>query len=221
FLHIAANCGALDVFRVIDDIPPDLWRATCTWDNALIKKSDQTLENYEYTEKDRVLLHDCSLPHLSTKDTLRHILKADIFNVDCPAGNGVTALHMAALRESIESAKIVLSHGANVNAITSCRTSPLHFAASHSVSLCNWLIRCGARPTSMDQSGNLPLHVAASGGHDSIVSTLLQEGPVHIPNRAGMTPEICALAAGHGYTAESVSEAGQVIGLLSVAVSQL
>ena len=60
------------------------------------------------------------------------------------------------------------------------------------------LLQEGINPNCVDQTGNTPLHIAASGGHINVVSVLLKhKADVHIANNAGMTTVMSAAANGY------------------------
>lgn len=117
---------------------------------------------------------------------------------------GWTPLHFAANRGSAELVRLLLAHGAVVNASDLQDYTPLHLAArGGQKDAADLLIAAGADIKSRTVSGCTPLHYAACGGSTDLVKWLLAEGaPVNAREHNGMTPLHWAARCGH---AESVS----------------
>lgn len=88
-----------------------------------------------------------------------------------------TALHRAAVDNNVESAKILIAHGANVEAVSEQQGSkPLHLAAdANSIKVLSLLIQVGADIESTDDLGRRPLCRAAAR-HPEAVEILLDSG---------------------------------------------
>ena len=82
---------------------------------------------------------------------------------------GDTALHVAAATYQVDTARALVSAGADVSARNRRGAQPLHYAADSSPADSHWnppppdgtiayLIRCGADPDATDKSGVAPLH---------------------------------------------------------------
>jgi cytohesin len=117
---------------------------------------------------------------------------------------GWTPLHFAANRGSAELVRLLLTHGAVVDASDLQEYTPLHLAArgGHKKAA-DLLITADADVKSQTVSGGTPLHYAAYGGSADLVKCLLAKGaPVNAREHNGMTPLHWAARCGH---AESVS----------------
>lgn len=124
------------------------------------------------------------------------------FEVDfcnTPDHHGFTALHAACLSGQLESAKVLLANGANINKTTSSGDYPFMLAiTSGSPSLVSYLLEMGARHNVVDKFGNSPMHLAMADGNRNIVMILIQKKfSVHAQNRQGLTPLLCAVINGH------------------------
>ncbi len=88
-----------------------------------------------------------------------------------------TALHRAAVDNNVESAKILIAHGADVEAVSEMQGSrPLHLAAdTNSIKVLRLLIQVGADIESTDDLGRRPLTRAAAR-HPEAVEILLDSG---------------------------------------------
>jgi hypothetical protein len=107
---------------------------------------------------------------------------ADVNSVDA---DHMTALHLAAHRGNLESAKLLISSGANVNAIS--RTygeAPLHLAVtSASVEVAKLLIESGADVHwATYHAGETALHLASSRGLSDVVACLLERCDTYTRN---------------------------------------
>ena len=88
-----------------------------------------------------------------------------------------TALHLAAVDDNVESAKLLIAHGADVEAVSELQGSrPLHLAAdTNSIKVLRLLIQEGADIESTDDLGRRPLTRAAAK-HPEAVEILLDSG---------------------------------------------
>lgn len=105
---------------------------------------------------------------------------------------GFTPLHWAVQHGggSEHAARLLLTHGAPVDARAENGTTPLHFAVTGA----RWnaiksLVEFGADMEAEDSSGARPMHMAAARGHADVVSWLLKWGnDPAAPDAAGFTP---------------------------------
>jgi len=97
------------------------------------------------------------------------------------AGN--TPLLLAARRGATKSARILLDHGADVNALNRRNSSALHMACNQGqTALAKLLIERGANPEVANIDGTTPLLLATQGAHSKIIDALLQ------PHRPSQRP---------------------------------
>ena len=143
---------------------------------------------------------------------------------------GETALHEVARTGNIESAKLLLKAGANIDAReTWGGQTPLHWAASQNQpEMIRFLVSRGAdpdaraavrdwqrrvtaegRPKDMNRGGFTPLLFAARDGFVESVRALLQgKADVDQPDPDGTTPLLLTLINGHWDTAKLLIESG-------------
>jgi len=114
-------------------------------------------------------------------------------NLPLPEGrNQYTHLHEAALGDYIESAKMLISKGVNVDPRDRTDATPLHRAVqTGSVQIAKLLIENGANIEAKDKSGESPLFWAyhAPRNQKAIIQLLLDSGAKHeIQDKYGTTP---------------------------------
>ena len=132
-------------------------------------------------------------------ESVRTLLR-DGADVNAAQGDGMTALHWAALRGDAEMVSVLVYAGANVASTTRLGAyTPLHLASrdgrAESVTL---LLEAGSDPNAATTTGATPLHFAAAGGDVPTLTNLLEAG-VEVDaqeNSNGQTPLIFAAAAG-------------------------
>jgi ankyrin repeat protein len=109
---------------------------------------------------------------------------------------GETPLHWSANRGRVEMIELLLSSGADVNAVSSGRT-PLDVAAVEGdIRIAEILAEAGAELNAKDEFGMTPLHWAAQGGHDEVAAFLVSKGAdMDAKNREGWTPLYQAILA--------------------------
>jgi len=113
---------------------------------------------------------------------------------------GDTALHLAAAGYRVEIVRVLLSAGADPNAMMNHRASgPLHYAADTCLSSRAWsarkqvetiecLLEAGARIDAQDKNGATPLHRAVRTRGAEAVRCLLKAGSDHsLKNKPGST----------------------------------
>jgi ankyrin repeat protein len=96
-------------------------------------------------------------------------------DVNAAQGDGMTALHWAAMQGDADLAGVLLYAGANVRATTRLGGyTPLHLASqSGSTAVINALVAAGAPVGAATATGATPLMLAASAGQTDAVKTLL------------------------------------------------
>lgn len=132
-------------------------------------------------------------------ESVRTLLR-DGADVNAAQGDGMTALHWAALRGDAEMVSVLVYAGANVASTTRLGAySPLHLASrdgrAESVTL---LLEAGSDPNATTTTGATPLHFAAAGGDVPTLESLFGAGAEvdARENSNGQTPLIFAAAAG-------------------------
>ena len=108
-----------------------------------------------------------------TQKVISHGLHPDEPNVE-----GETPLMIAVMAENIETSKLLLKQGADVNASNENDETPLHYAARHSKndSIIQLLLRCKANVEAVDSSGMTALQISALQGNDVVCRSLLEAG---------------------------------------------
>jgi uncharacterized protein len=113
-------------------------------------------------------------------------------NVNAAQGDGMTALHWAALQDDVEMLRLLLAARANVNATTrDGAITPLLLAcANGNPEAVEALLKAGANPNSVNANGTTALMLAAASGNPDAVKVLLDHGA-----------EVNAREIAHGQTA--------------------
>jgi uncharacterized protein len=112
----------------------------------------------------------------------------------------VPALHVAAANDNIEAAKILISHGAKIDARDAANhdTALVYGIRDGKFTIAEYLLEAGADPNIADRRGFTPLHVAVTRDDIRIAGSLLDHG-AQINARTqgdGRTPLMIAAAAG-------------------------
>jgi ankyrin repeat protein len=122
-----------------------------------------------------------------------------------PTGLGITPLHTAAFGP-VESVRLLLKAGANVNAQDDRRLAPLSFAVATenpSLLIVRTLIRAGAEVNAPDNFGDTPLDWAEKFGNPQVISELKQSGAKngnkyeapHLPQQQAAEPTVALARA--------------------------
>lgn len=110
---------------------------------------------------------------------VRELLEADPSLTGRYAGDGFTALHLAAFCGQLAVMELLIDRGADVCAVTTndMRVQPIHSAAAaQSNEAVDLLLRHGADPDAQQHGGWTALQAAAQHGDEQMVSTLLSHG---------------------------------------------
>jgi hypothetical protein len=120
---------------------------------------------------------------------------------------GLCPLHYAPWNRRAEVARVLLEHGADVNARALSMT-PLHRAATFgNVEVARVLLEYGADVNAKDKKGWTPLHIAATDGHVGVVELLLERGAdPSIKNEEDKTPLDVARERGHAEVVRVIEE---------------
>ena len=93
--------------------------------------------------------------------------------------DGMTGLHVAAMRGFVSIAKVLVDNGATIDAEDDCGCTPLYLAArSNQLQFFNYLLSQKSSVNLANNEGYTPLHVAARYGHTTIISALFN--PLHV-----------------------------------------
>src|SRR5918999_4167254 len=105
---------------------------------------------------------------------VRKLLKEGV-DVNSAQGDGMTALHWAAMKDNVELARMLLYAGANVKATTRMGGyTPLTMAARNgNAAMIRALLKGGADVKSTTSTGVTPLMLAAQSGRADAVKVLL------------------------------------------------
>lgn len=114
------------------------------------------------------------------------------------------------VRYAAPQVKLLLEHGANVNAVDIVRNTPLHFAAKYGCRrVVKLLLQAGAPVDAKDVHAHTPLSIAALRGHVSVMQILIRAGaslhpklcrgitPLHLACE-GLRPAAACFLAAHG-----------------------
>jgi ankyrin repeat protein len=125
--------------------------------------------------------------------------------------DGSTALHVAAQRDSLEIANLLIAAGANVKAATRYNITPLSLACTNgNAAMIESFLKAGADPNSASEQGQTPLMTAALTGKVDAVKVLLTHGAevnVKEPIR-GQTALMWAASEGNTGAVELLIEFG-------------
>jgi len=111
------------------------------------------------------------------REAVKALLKGAA-DVNAAQGDGMTALHWAAMNGDAEMAQMLVFAGANVKAVTRLGAyTPLFLAARQGkAAVIPVLVQAGADPKQATATGTTPLMVAAASGSADTVSALLDAG---------------------------------------------
>jgi 26S proteasome non-ATPase regulatory subunit 10 len=133
------------------------------------------------------------------------------FDVEAVDGSGWTPLMIAcSIKDGDPIVKLLISHGADVNAKNASGTTALHFAVSkQNLPLARLLLEKKASARVVDKRKQLPIHRAAAVGSSPLVNLLLDhQSPIDAQDVDGCTPLHHAIAEGHGDAALTLLKRG-------------
>src|SRR5262249_16279494 len=118
---------------------------------------------------------DAAMNH--DKDAVRSLIKQAV-DVNGSQGDGMTALHWAALNGDAEMVQMLLYAGANVKAATRLGAyTPLFMAAkTRHAAIIETLVKAGGDPKTAASTGVTALMMAASSGNPDAAKYLLDHG---------------------------------------------
>ena len=116
---------------------------------------------------------------LGRTERVEELLRADPGLASAWTPDGFSALHLAAFFGGAGAARVLLEHGAEVDAVArnSMHVTPLHSAAAaREVEIARLLIEHGADVNACQEGGFTPLHAAAQNGDDALYRLLVDHG---------------------------------------------
>jgi len=148
---------------------------------------------------------------LDRVDVVAAILRDDPAAVEARAGDGFTALHLAAFFDGARAAALLVRAGADVDALAAggSRLRPLHSAAASPRTSCTaLLVAAGAELDARQRGGFAPLHEVALRGDADLAGLLLAAGadPAAVDDD-GRTAADRAAERGHDDLARRLTEA--------------
>jgi ankyrin repeat protein len=131
-------------------------------------------------------------------------------NVDAAAADGMTALHVAALRDDTESARLLLQAHANASVANSYGVTPLWLACRNgNAALVDMLMAAGADPKDRLHGEQTVLMMAARAGSLKAVKALAERGAdINAKDNRGQTAVMWAAAEGHADVVEWLIQSG-------------
>ncbi|KAG4078375.1 hypothetical protein HA402_013085 [Bradysia odoriphaga] len=123
------------------------------------------------------------------------------------------ALHIAAKKDDVKAATLLLENDHNPDVTSKSGFTPLHIASHYgNESIANLLIQKGADVNFAAKHNISPLHVTAKWGKTNMVSLLLEKGAnIESKTRDGLTPLHCAARSGHEQVVDMLLERGAPI----------
>nr|AAC37208.1 ankyrin [Drosophila melanogaster]prf//2022340A ankyrin [Drosophila melanogaster] len=157
----------------------------------------------------RTLLANGANPSLSTEDGFTPLavamqqghdkIVAVLLENDVRGKVRLPALHIAAKKNDVNAAKLLLQHDPNADIVSKSGFTPLHIAAHYgNVDIATLLLNNKADVNYVAKHNITPLHVACKWGKLSLCTLLLCRGAkIDAATRDGLTPLHCASRSGH------------------------
>ncbi|XP_054710914.1 ankyrin repeat domain-containing protein 17-like [Uloborus diversus] len=211
-LTSSVNCALDEAAAALSHMRPCTLAEACSHGdlNTVKKLLDEGRNVNEVTEDGESLL---SLASSSGYKELAQLLLAMNANVDDRGMKDMTPLMEAANAGHLDLVKLLIQHGADVNAQTSQEKKMKGAKAKNQdLSMKAQQEMHGTLPSIVCPEGNTPLMFACAAGHEDIVKVLLDAGS-HIEdhNENGHTPLMEAASAGHVGVAKLLVERGASI----------
>ena len=145
-------------------------------------------------------------------EAVRTLIKSGA-DVNAAQGDGMTALHWAAMDGHADIAEVVLRAGASVDPLTRLGAyTPLHLAAQESeAAVAALLLDAGANANARTTTGGAtPLHFAATAGSAEVIQQLIahKADPNLVESQWGHTPLMFAAARNRGAAIKALIAGG-------------
>ncbi|PNF23134.1 hypothetical protein B7P43_G06700 [Cryptotermes secundus] len=140
-------------------------------------------------------------------------------NVNCRTScfNNATPLHLAVSSDKQDVVRTLLEFGASPELFCSCNQTPVHWATAYgNLQSLKIMETYGAKLSvrTNDNCGYQPIHLAAGGGHVTLVEWFLDNGiAVDCPNNFGFTPLHLAAVKGQTETANFLLKRGAQVNM--------
>lgn len=140
-------------------------------------------------------------------ERVKTLLTSDPKLIEARTEDGNTPLHLAALEGHAAVARVLLEHGAQVNARGLRQETPLHMAMYYGHrEVAELLLDKRAEPNLQSATGETPLHVAARKGQRDLVELLLEhDAGTFVRDKSGKTPAALAAENGHSELAQMLT----------------
>ncbi|MBP83056.1 MAG: hypothetical protein CMO61_04320 [Verrucomicrobiales bacterium] len=143
-------------------------------------------------------------------EAVKSFIAADPNAASSGARPGSPPLHQAILRQKSDIALLLITSGADVNAVDSSRRTPLHLCVERDLAdLVAPLTEAGAKPDEKDPAGWTPLHHTGAKDRVAVAKALLENGAdVNIRSELGGTPLHEAAASASAELVKILLDAG-------------
>ncbi|KAM7539204.1 hypothetical protein Aperf_G00000048262 [Anoplocephala perfoliata] len=215
-LHISSLAGHLDVVQALIDA-----NANPNCQSAIGFTPLYMAAQENHLDVVILLLNNGANQSLATEDGFTPLavalqqghdrVVATLLERDTRSRGGLPALHVAARKDDINAANLLLmSPDANVNHQSQPGFTALHIAAHYGkTNVGNLLIQRGADVNFQAKNNITPLHVASKWGRIEMVKLLLDNGALFDSRtRDGLTPLHCAARSGHNAVCTMLIDAG-------------
>ncbi|XP_037898281.1 ankyrin-3 isoform X2 [Glossina fuscipes] len=203
-LHIASLAGQKDVIKLLIQFGANVNVQSLNGFTPLYMAAQ---ENHDACV--RFLLSKGSNPSLATEDgftPLAVAMQQGNDNVVCVLLESdihgkvrLPALHIAAKKNDVNSAAMLLQQEEHPDVVSKSGFTPLHIAAHYgNIDIAELLINKGADVNYTAKHNITPLHVACKWGKINILKLLLKKNArIDVTTRDGLTPLHCAARSGH------------------------
>ncbi|XP_055858103.1 ankyrin-2 isoform X2 [Episyrphus balteatus] len=217
-LHIASLAGQKEVIKLLIQYNANVNVQSLNGFTPLYMAAQ---ENHDACV--RYLLAKGANPSLATEDGFTPLavamqqghdkVVAVLLESDSRGKVRLPALHIAAKKDDVKAATLLLENEHNPDIVSKSGFTPLHIAAHYgNVDIAKLLIERGADVNYIAKHNITPLHVACKWGKKNILMLLLSKNArIDATTRDGLTPLHCAARSGHKGVIELLLENGAPI----------